>query len=280
MNQSNKLILAVNGTLMRGLELENNLKSVNAIFIKESKTEKAYRLFSINDQYPAMIRVDEGGNTVDVELYKISEEGTKEVLSKEPPGLTIKEITLIDGAKVQGVVGLEEITKNQKEITTYGGWRNYLKSKKEKTMKKLFLYYSYTGNGDLVAQEMEKRGFEIRKVEAVKGLPKSFFWAMMSGGFQAGTGKKAKLKEFDQNIEGYDEIVIGSPIWNGRFPPALNTILATLPLKDKNIAFLFYSGSGEGPKALKRIQKEYPSAKYVFLQEPKKHPDELIKINY
>lgn len=128
--KQNNLVLAVNGTLMRGLELENNLKQAKALFIKESKTEKAYRLFSINDQYPAMIKVASGGNTVDVELYEISEEGLKEVLSKEPPGLTIKEITLIDGTSAQGVVGLESITKGQKEITTYGGWRNYLASKK------------------------------------------------------------------------------------------------------------------------------------------------------
>ena len=130
MTASKKYLLAVNGTLMRGLELENNLKQAKALFIKESKTEKAYRLFSINDQYPAMIKVASGGNTVDVELYEISEEGLKEVLSKEPPGLTIKEITLIDGTSVQGVVGLESITKGQKEITTCGGWRNYLASKK------------------------------------------------------------------------------------------------------------------------------------------------------
>ena len=130
MMKQNNLVLAVNGTLMRGLELENNLKQAKALFIKESKTEKAYRLFSINDQYPAMIKVASGGNTVDVELYEISEEGLKEVLAKEPPGLTIKEITLIDGTSVQGVVGLESITKGQKEITTYGGWRNYLASKK------------------------------------------------------------------------------------------------------------------------------------------------------
>lgn len=129
MTANKKYILAVNGTLMRGLELEDNLKQANALFIKESKTEKAYRLYSINDKYPAMIKVDCGGNTVDVELYEISEEGLKEVLAKEPPGLTIKEITLIDGSRVQGVVGLESITKGQKEITTYGGWRNYLKSK-------------------------------------------------------------------------------------------------------------------------------------------------------
>ena len=129
MTTNKKCILAVNGTLMRGLELENNLKEVGAFFIKESKTEKAYRLFSINDKYPAMVRVSDGGNTVDVELYEISEEGLKQVLSKEPPGLTIKEITLIDGAFVQGVVGLNDIKKKKKEITTYGGWRNYISNK-------------------------------------------------------------------------------------------------------------------------------------------------------
>ena len=128
--KQNNLVLAVNGTLMRGLELEGNLRQAGAIFLKESKTEQSYRLYSINDKYPAMIKVASGGNTVDVELYEISEEGLQEVLSKEPPGLTIKEITLIDGSLVQGVVGLEEITKGQKEITEYGGWRNYLANRK------------------------------------------------------------------------------------------------------------------------------------------------------
>ena len=130
MKSKNSLILAVNGTLMRGLELENNLKAVNAIFIKESQTEKAYRLFSIDDKYPAMVK-DAKGSAIDVELYEISEQGMQEVLSKEPEGLTIKEITLIDGSKVQGVVGLPFIIENRKEITNYGGWRNYLASKEK-----------------------------------------------------------------------------------------------------------------------------------------------------
>ena len=78
--KQNNLILAVNGTLMRGLELENNLKEAGASFIKESKTEKAYRLFSINDKYPAMVK-DANGSAIDVELYEISEQGMQEVLS-------------------------------------------------------------------------------------------------------------------------------------------------------------------------------------------------------
>lgn len=276
--KQNNLVLAVNGTLMRGLELENNFKEVGAFFIKESKTEKAYRLYSINDKYPAMIKVTNGGNTVDVELYAISEEGVKQVLAKEPPGLTIKEITLIDGASVLGVVGEDDIIKGQREITSYGGWRNYI-AKRENNMKKLFIYYSYTGRGDIVAQKMQEKGYDIRKVETVKSLPKSFFWGMMVGGFQAGTKKKAALKEFDQDISNYEEIVIGSPIWNGAFTPAINSVLSILDLSNKKLSFVFYSGSGEGKKAVKRINKEYPNTLYIFLKDPKKYPEELNKLD-
>ena len=146
-------------------------------------------------------------------------------------------------------------------------------------MKKLFIYYSLTGNGEVVAKKMQEKGYELRKVETVKGLPKVFFFAMLSGGFQAGLKKKAKLKEFDYDISEYDEIVIGSPIWNGRISPAINTILANLNLEGKALTFVFYAGSGEGKAALKRINKEYPNAKFIFLKQPKDNPEELSKLD-
>jgi len=120
------VLLAVNGTLMRGLELENNLKEVGAVFKKESQTAKSYRLYSIDDCYPAMIK-DDNGASIDVEIYALSKKAMEEVLLKEPEGLTIEKIILIDGQEVYGVVGEPSIVKNRKEITQYGGWRNYLK---------------------------------------------------------------------------------------------------------------------------------------------------------
>ena len=146
-------------------------------------------------------------------------------------------------------------------------------------MKKLFIYYSYTGSGDVVAQKRLEKGCEVRKVETVKGLPKVFFFAMLSGGFQAGTKKKAKLKEFDYDISAYEEVVIGSPIWNGRIAPAINTVLANINFEGKELSFIFYAGSGEGKNALKRVSKEYPNAKCVFLKQPKDHPEELKKLD-
>ena len=144
--------------------------------------------------------------------------------------------------------------------------------------KKLFIYYSFTGNGDFVAEKMKEKGFEIRKIEEDYKMPKSFFWKVMKGGMRAGMGIKGKLKEFDANIEGYDDIVIGSPIWNGRFPPAINGLLDKIDFRDIDVTFLFYSGSGEGKKAEQKVLKEYKKASIIFTQDPKKHPEELNKI--
>ena len=145
-------------------------------------------------------------------------------------------------------------------------------------MKKLFIYFSLTGNGDLVANRLKENGFEIRKLEMKKPLPKSFFWRVMTGGFLAGLAIKSKLKEYDHNIEAYDEIIIGSPIWNGRFSSPLNRLLKDIDFKDKNIKFIFTAGSSEGKHALKKANKLYPNAECVFLKEPKKYNEELKKI--
>ena len=145
-------------------------------------------------------------------------------------------------------------------------------------MKKLFIYYSFTGNGDEVAKKLEEKGYEIRKVEEDYKMPKSFFMQMMSGGFRAGIGVKGKLKEYNNDVSNYDEVVIGSPIWNGRFPPATNGILAETDLSNKVVKFVLYSGSGEGPKALKKINKLFENATVIFLQEPKKHIEEFEKL--
>ncbi len=144
-------------------------------------------------------------------------------------------------------------------------------------MKKIFIYYSNSGNGDVVKSFYEKHGYDIRKVEAKRGLPKSFFWQMMLGGMLAGFNHKAKLKNFNYDISEYDEVVIGSPIWNGKFACPINTLLKNIKLDNKKLTFVLYSGSGSAPKTVKKINKKY-SAKVVELKEPKKYPDNLKKL--
>src|SRR5690242_11685553 len=96
--------LAVNGTLMRGLELNPNLVSVGATFVREDETADCYRLWSIGDRHPAMMRVPQGGTRVALEIWDVPLAGLAQVLLAEPPGLAIGKVLLRDGLTVLGVL--------------------------------------------------------------------------------------------------------------------------------------------------------------------------------
>ena len=145
-------------------------------------------------------------------------------------------------------------------------------------MNKLFIYYSLTGSGDIVANFLKDKDYELRKVEEKFKMPKSFFSQIMTGGFRAGLSLKGKLINYNNDVSNYEEIIIGSPIWNGRFPPAINSVLKETDLSNKKLTFVLYSGSGEAPKAAQKINKLYQNATIYILKEPKKYPDELNKL--
>lgn len=119
------LCLAVNGTLMRGLELNGNMDLAGARFIREAWTEPTYRLWSIDDRHPAMLRVAQGGAAIAVELWEVPARGLGLLLQLEPPGLCIGKVRLSEGEEVLGVLGEAILCEGQQEITAWGGWRAY-----------------------------------------------------------------------------------------------------------------------------------------------------------
>jgi gamma-glutamylcyclotransferase (GGCT)/AIG2-like uncharacterized protein YtfP len=121
------VLLAVNGTLMRGLELNPNLLMVNAVFVRETKTQPTYRLWSIADKHPAMVRVATGGLAVTVEVWAVPPAGLASILLKEPAGLSIGKVKLADGKEVLGVLGEPILCEGNREITAFGGWREYIR---------------------------------------------------------------------------------------------------------------------------------------------------------
>lgn len=139
--------LAVNGTLMRGLALNRNLIESGASFLREAKTEPCYRIWSINDVHPAMQKAGSAGSdsspgsdgspgspgspgsdgaAISLEVWDVPHDGLVSILSKEPAGLTVGRVRLADGEEVLGVLGEQFLCEGQREITHYGGWREYL----------------------------------------------------------------------------------------------------------------------------------------------------------
>jgi hypothetical protein len=119
---------AVNGTLMRGLELNGNLQKVGAVFVREDVTAPMYRLWTIVDRHPAMLRVSENGQAIALEIWSVTPDALGAILLSEPAGLCIGKIVLSDSQEVLGVLGEPFLCEGQKEITSYGGWRAYTSS--------------------------------------------------------------------------------------------------------------------------------------------------------
>ena len=119
------VLLAVNGTLMRGLELNPNLVRAGATFVREDHTDACYRIWSIDDRHPAMMRTPGEGTAVAVEVWDVPMAGLAKVLLSEPPGLCIGKVALADGTVVLGVLGEPFLCAGRREITEYGGWRAY-----------------------------------------------------------------------------------------------------------------------------------------------------------
>jgi carbamate kinase len=123
------VLLAVNGTLMRGLKYNPHMIAAKATFVREAATEPAYRLWSVRDDHPAMIHVTDGtGRTVNVEVWAVPLEGLAGLLGEEPSGLAIGKIRLDDGSEILGVLGESALIEGQREITEYGGWRAYIEA--------------------------------------------------------------------------------------------------------------------------------------------------------
>jgi len=117
--------LFVNGTLMRGLALNDNLDG--AEFLGEAVTEPVYRMYSIGDVHPGMFEVAEGGVAVMGEVYLVPDDVWARVEAGEPPNLYRGEIKLADGRRPFGILYPRELAEgNHRDISEYGDWRAYL----------------------------------------------------------------------------------------------------------------------------------------------------------
>jgi hypothetical protein len=120
--------IGVNGTLMRGLKLETNLINLRAKFVREDYTERTYRLFSIDDIYPGMVRLPASGLenanpvSVAIEIWSIPVSSVAKLLEKEPPGLSIGKIKLKDGnTEILGILADPTLIVGKKDISDFPG---------------------------------------------------------------------------------------------------------------------------------------------------------------
>lgn len=93
-------------------------------------------------------------------------------------------------------------------------------------MKIALVYYSLEGNTAFAAEMIgQKLGVDIIRLKPVKDYPTGkiakYFWAGKSASFQ----EAPKLMPYAFDINMYDVIILGTPIWASTFAPPLRTFI-------------------------------------------------------
>ena len=114
-------------------------------------------------------------------------------------------------------------------------------------MKTVVIYYSYEGNSALIAgiikDAIKTDVFEIKTADSKKrgGFAK-YAW----GGAQAVLNKKPALQPLSVDVNGYDLVILGTPVWAGSPAPALVSFLDKTKISGKKIAIFCCNGGGKG----------------------------------
>lgn len=117
--------VAVCGLHMRGYPLEVQMQSAGAKFIKEARTAPKYQLVKLNTSpaKPGLIKVNEGGASIQLEVWEIPLEAFGEFTASIPAPLGIGKIELEDGTEVPGFICEVYAAEGAENITEAGGWR-------------------------------------------------------------------------------------------------------------------------------------------------------------
>ena len=119
-------------------------------------------------------------------------------------------------------------------------------------MKPLVVYYSLTGKTRLVAQVIaEALNATLVEIEERRPIPLPLVY--LSGGFAAFTNRGREIKPIEVDLKQYDTIFIGSPIWNSRPTPAINSFIYKTNFEGRSVIPFFTMRGDNSEKALANI---------------------------
>jgi flavodoxin len=117
--------------------------------------------------------------------------------------------------------------------------------------KILIAYFSRTGNTREIANQIHGVvGGDVFEIQPVKPYPADYDACVKQARQELDSGYRPELKTRVQNIESYDLVFAGYPIWWGTFPAPVRVFLTEYDLSGKKIVpFCTHEGSGLGRSA-------------------------------
>lgn len=155
-------------------------------------------------------------------------------------------------------------------------------------MKSLIIYYSYEGNCEQISNAIkEVTNADVLCLQPKKEKKTKSLYRFIWGGMQVYMTKTPELVEYNIDLEKYDTIFIGTPVWFGTYAPPINTFLLQNKIKNKNIALFCCSGNNkrntfpnfekalEGNNIIGEIEFVYPIKNGI--EEAKNKAKEWVK---
>jgi allophanate hydrolase len=128
---SARIDVAVCGAHLSGLLLNSQLTDRGAKLAANTRSAACYRLYALPGGppfRPGMVRVAEGGEAIEVEVWSMPAEHFGSFVAGIPSPLGIGKVQLEDGRQVSGFVCEPLGLTGAQDITAFKGWRAYLAS--------------------------------------------------------------------------------------------------------------------------------------------------------
>lgn len=133
--------------------------------------------------------------------------------------------------------------------------------------KPLIVYYSFYGNTDVVAKEIQKQiNSDVIRIEEVKSRKKG---AMIGPAFASLLGFKSAIKPLDFTMKHHDVVFLGLQVWARHTTPAINRFLSKASFQNKQVYLFITNAEQTKPENVinsvtKRIKKKGGTVMDVF----------------
>ena len=127
--------------------------------------------------------------------------------------------------------------------------------------KTLVLYYSQTGTTQTVAEELQRQlGADIERIEAVTPYDGDFQATIERSGAEMKSGEVPEINPIQANLDDYDVIFIGYPIWFGTYAMPIATLVKEHDFAGKTVVPFCTFGSGGLTSSSEDLKKALPKA--------------------
>ncbi|MDO5848287.1 MAG: flavodoxin [Methanobrevibacter sp.] len=122
-------------------------------------------------------------------------------------------------------------------------------------MKTLIIYYSESGSTEIISKVLAYNlNADIVMIQDLK--PRDGFKNRLTASFDAFRENKTEIYPPTLNLENYDLIYIGTPVWASKPSPAISTIIDSCDLRRKDVILFTTMTSSGGAATIEKLEKK------------------------